>query len=209
MSLAFAFLTFCQILKHTIQKFFVVKGDVYIYNSNVRSVATPFGQTRDVLTPAFVLHNRLTDMALCRHELFRFQSGEDIPMWENLNSLTKDQNYIATDHLSIKVRILLGDEAPCKPFDELSVKVLRQAGAMFSMSVGEERERLRRIEHERNVRFYLLHNFRYGEKTDDETRLNPLLQKYSDLPEEKRTLADISWMLLDELAAHKEARGAK
>ena len=194
---------------HTIQKFFAIKGNVYIYNSNVRSVATPFGQTRDVLTPAFVLHNRLTDMALCRHELYRFQSGEDIPMWENLNSLTKDQNYIATDHISIKTRILLGDEAPNKPFDELPASILRKAGAVFSMSIGEEREQFRRIEHERNRRYYMLHNFHYGEKTDDEARLNPLLRDYDKLPEEKKALADISWMLLDELAAHKEARGAK
>ncbi|MBQ7676826.1 MAG: ion transporter [Lachnospiraceae bacterium] len=191
---------------HTIQKFFAIKGELYIYNSNVRSVATPFGQTRDVLTPAFVLHNRLTDMALCRHELFRFMSGLNILMWEDLNSLSKDMNYIATDHISVKVRMMLGDEAPCKPFDELEPEVLRKAAAAFRDSNEEERERLRRIEHERNLRYYRLHNFHYGETVDDEARINPMLLPYEKLDDQQKMLTETAWMLLDELASHKEAR---
>ncbi|MBQ7588541.1 MAG: ion transporter [Lachnospiraceae bacterium] len=191
---------------HTIQKFFTVRGSIYIYNSNVRSVATPFGQTRDVLTPAFVLHNCLSDMALCRHEMFRFMFGGDIPMWENLNSLIKDINYVTTDHISVKVRMLLGDEAPNKPFDEIPPEILRKAAAVFDSMEGEEKERLRRIEHNRNIRFYKLHNFRYGETIDDEQRINPLIRPYDELDERGKVLADTSWALITELASHKEAK---
>lgn len=192
---------------HTIQKFFSVTGELYIYNSNVRSVATPFGQTWDVLTPAFVLHNRLSDMSLCRHELFRFYYGsEDIPMWEDLNSLIKDMNYIATDHISMKVRMMLQDEAPEVPFDDLEPEVLRRASQEYH-SVDEARhEALLAIEHERNLRFYLLHNFRYGEKIDDEERTNPLIKPYSELSDHEKSLSETAWALLDELASHKEAR---
>ena len=191
---------------HIIQKFFAISGELYIYNSNVRSVATPFGQTRDVLTPAFVLHNRLTDMALCRHELFRFMSGMDIPMWEDLNSLSKDLNYIATDHISVKVRMMLGDEAPAKPFDELEPEILRKAAAAFRDAEEKEKERLRKIEHDRNLRYYHLHNFHYGEAVNDETRTNPMILPYEKLNDQQKTLCETAWMLLDELASHKEAR---
>lgn len=193
---------------HTIQKFFPIRGSLYIYNSNVRSVATPFGQTRDVLTPAFVLHNRLTDMALCRHELFRFYSGyENIPMWEDLNSLTKDMNYITTDHISIKVRMVLGEEAPCKPFDELEPEILRKASAVFNNADPEEKDRLRKIEHIRNLRYYELHNYTYGVVLDDDKRVNPLVKPYEMLEENEKVLTDTAWALLDELASHKEAKG--
>ena len=191
---------------HTIQKFFTIQGSIYIYNSNVRSVATPFGQTRDVLTPAFVLHNCLSDMALCRHEMFRFMFGGEIPMWEDLNSLIKDMNYVTTDHISVKVRMLLGDEAPNKPFDEIPPETLRRAAGVFDAMEPDEKERLRRIEHNRNIRFYKLHNFRYGEQVDDEQRINPLIKPYEELSDNEKALTDTSWALITELASHKEAK---
>ncbi len=191
---------------HIIQKFFTIQGSLYIYNSNVRSVATPFGQTRDVLTPAFVLHNCLSDMALCRHELFRFFFGGDIPMWEDLNSLIKDMNYVTTDHVSLKVHMMLGDEAPCIPFDEISPDILRKAAGKYDAMDPEEKDRFRKIEHLRNVRFYLLHNFRYGEKLDDEMRTNPVLKPFEELDEREKCLTDTAWALLGELASHKEAK---
>ncbi len=191
---------------HKIQKFFSIRGELYIYNSNVRGVATSFGKTRDILTPAFVLHNSLSDMALARHELFRFYSGEDVPMWEDTDSMTKDMNYITTDHISIKVRMLLNDEAPCCPFDEIDPKILRKAALLFRSSEGEKKERLLRLEHERNLRFYKLHNYRYGEKTDYDARTNPMLNSFEKLDERHKQLAETSWLLLDELASHKEAK---
>ena len=192
---------------HKIQKFFVVSGSIYIYNSNVRSVATPFGQTSDVLTPAFVLHNRLSDMALCRHELFRFYSqSPDIPMWEDLNSLVKDMNYITTDHISMKVRMMLGEKAPAVPFDDLEPEVLREASGVYHALDEARRGIMLRIEHERSLRFYLLHNFRYGEKIDDEERVNPLIKPFDELSDKEKNLSETAWALLDELASHKEAR---
>ena len=191
----------------TLQKFFSFKGEVYIYNSNVRSVATPFGQTRDVLTPAFVLHNSLTDMALCHHELVRFFSGGSIPLWEELNSQIKDMNYSATDHISLKVHILLGDKAPCMTFDDISSKVLREASAVWSSANEEEKVNLSRLEHERLMRFYLLHNYRYSDKSDDDLRFNTLIKPFEELNEVERQIVDTSWMLLDELASHKAAKG--
>ena len=192
---------------HTIQKFFAMKGELYIYNSNVRGVATSFGRARELLTPAFVLHNSLSDMALCRHELFRYFYGEGVPLWEGINSLTKDENYITTDHISIKTRILLGEEAPDRPFDEIPSDLLQRAADKFNATSGEERERLRRLEHERNLRFYKLHNFEYGEKIDDESRKHPMLKPYEELDEKERMITETGWMLLGELASHKKAKG--
>ena len=191
---------------HTIQKFFAVQGQIYIYNSNVRGIATSFGRAGDMLTPAYVLHNRLTDMSICRHEMIRFTMNSDIPMWENLSSLTKDMNYITTDHISIKVRIALGEEAPDVSFDEIDPKLLRKAYAVFENASEEEKENMRRVEHTRNLRYYKLHNYRSGEVADDTRRINPLVKPFEELSEEEKRAIDISWTLLAELAAHKEAK---
>ncbi|MCR5627786.1 MAG: potassium channel family protein [Lachnospiraceae bacterium] len=191
---------------HKIQKFFVTPGNLYIYNSNVRGIATPFGQTRDVLTPAFVLHNTLSDMALCRHEYLRFMLGQNIPMWENANSLTKDMNFIAVDHISMKIRILLGDDQPGKPFDELSPETLRAALDVFNTSSEEQKNLFRKLEHDRALRFYKLHNFRYNSTLNDDSRQNPLILPFEELTADQQQMADISWMLLNDLATHKEAK---
>ncbi len=195
-----------QIL-HTIQKFFAIKGELYIYNSNVRGVATSFGRTTELLTPAFVLHNCLSDMALCRHELFRFFYGDGVPFWEDISSLTKDENYITTDHISIKTRILLGGEALDRPFDEIPSVILQRAADAFAALGDDEKDQLRRLEHERNLRFYKLHNFSYGDKIDDEKRENPMIKPYDELDERERQIAETGWMLIGELASHKKAKG--
>ncbi|MBO4291359.1 MAG: ion transporter [Lachnospiraceae bacterium] len=192
---------------HTIQKFFAMKGELYIYNSNVRGVATSFGRARELLTPAFVLHNCLSDMALCRHELFRFYHGGNVPLWENLNSLTKDENYITTDHTSVKTRILLGAEAPDRPFDEISSDILQRAQDAFNALSEEERGNLCRLEHERILRFYKLHNFSFGEEINEEKRINPMIRPYDELNENERRITEIGWLLLGELASHKKAKG--
>lgn len=192
---------------HTIQKFFAIRGELYIYNSNVRGVATSFGRARDLLTPAFVLHNTLSDMALCRHELFRFFQGGNVPLWEDISSLTKDGNYITTDHISIKIRLLLGDEAPERPFDEIPSDILQRAADAFAATEGEEREKLRRLEHIRNLRFYKIHNFNYGSEIDEEKRTHPMIRSYEELNESERQITETGWMLLGELAAHKKAKG--
>lgn len=191
----------------TIQKFFSFIGKLYIYNSNVRSMATPFGQTRDVLTPAFVLHNTLTDRALCRHELFRYFHGGDLPMWQDLNSLIKDMNYTTTDHISLKVRMLMGDDAPALPFDEIPSKTLREASKIYNESTEEKRDMFCQLEHERIRRFYLLHNYRYDENMDDDSRINSLVKAFDALSENEKQMINTGWMLLDELATHKEAKG--
>ena len=192
---------------HTIQKFFAMSGELYIYNSNVRGVATSFGRATELLTPAFVLHNCLSDMALCRHVFFRFIQGESVPLWEDINSLIKDENYIATDHISVKSRILLGDEVPDRPFDEIPTPLLEKASEAFNATTGEERDKLRRLEHKRIVRFYLLHNFSYGDDVSGEERLYPLLKPYEELSEKDLQILDIGWQLLGELASHKKAKG--
>ena len=194
---------------HTIQKFFAIRGELYIYNSNVHGVATSFGQAGDMLTPAFVLHNRLSDMALCRHELFRYQSGYTLPLWEDLGSLSKDMNFVAIDHISTKVRIALGEEAPAVPFDALPASVLRKAAAVFNTGDAATRDRYRRIDPERMQRCYKLQNYQDGATHDDSLRISPLVESYDELSEQERALADIGWVLLDELAAHKEARSGK
>ncbi|SDB42797.1 potassium channel family protein [Butyrivibrio sp. INlla16] len=191
----------------TLQKFFAFSGEIYIYNSNVRSIATPFGQTRDILTPAFVLHNTLTDMALCRHEMMRFYLGGAIPLWEDLDSLIKDMNYITTDHISLKVHMLLGDEAPCQPFDDIPSATLRKASAARNDMSDEQKTVLNKLEHERTCRFYLLHNYSYAEKTNDDTRENNLLKTFDKLNDFEKQMVEISWNLIDELASHKAAKG--
>ena len=48
---------------------------------------------------------------------------------------------------------------------------------IFNCRTEEEMEELRKLEHERNLRYYKLHNFRYGPRVDDDARLNPMVKR--------------------------------
>lgn len=74
----------------------------------------------------------------------------------------------------------------------------------------EEKEVFRKIEHTRTMRYYKLHNYSYGDTVDDDKRINLMIRPYEELGENEKQAIDISWMLLNELASHKEAkRGSK
>ncbi len=195
---------------HVIQRFFVLEGEIYIFNSSVEGVGIPFGKMKEMLTPAYVLHNNLTDMALYRHDRFRsiFEKscGVDMGEWDGLNSLRKDANYIAVDHLSVKVRILLGEEAPDKAFDEIDSALLRRAARVYHDADEETKEKYRRLEFIRNLRYYRLNNYRLDRDPDDDKHNSPLPCTYEELDELGKRILDASWELLEDLAKHKEKK---
>ena len=107
----------------------------------------------------------------------------------------------------MNIRILLGEEAPDRPFDEISSDILQKAADRFQAAGEQEREKLLRLEHERNLRFYMLHNFEYGDTIDDEKRTHIMLKPFEKLDEKERQIAETGWMLIGELASHKKAKG--
>ena len=189
---------------NTLRKFFLTRGSVYIYDCDVGGAAVSFGLAREMLTPSYVMREELSAIARFKHELYRQSTGGPIAPWEELDSLLRDLNVVAADHLSIKVRILLGADAPALPSDELEQKTLCLAAEAFHAADAETLDRLRRIEHERGSRFFYLNNWRYAPAGNDSARLNPMLKPYDELNEEDRRRHDQSWELINQLRKWRE-----
>ena len=184
---------------HTLRKYFLTGGIVYIYDCDVGGEAVSFGLAQEMLTASYVMREELSAIARYKHELYRRSTGGSIAPWEELDSLLQDLNVVTADHLSAKVRILLGADAPELPSDELDEETLRRAAEVFQNVDAETLDRLRRIEHERGSRFFYLNNWRYAPTGNDSARLNPMLKPYDELNEEDRRRHDQSWELIDQL----------
>ena len=75
-----------------------------------------------------------------------------------------------------------------------------KAYAVFAAADEEQRERYRRIEHVRWMRFLYMNNWRWAEKRDNAARLHPLLLPYEQLSRENQVKDDFSWELLGSLS---------
>jgi hypothetical protein len=98
----------------------------------------------------------------------------------------------------MKVRILTG----MQDFPEIDREVIQKAYDSYCEARKDpvKLDDLRRIEHERWIRFYCYYNWRYGEEKSDERRENPLIRDYDKLSESQRAYHDRAWELLGELA---------
>ena len=187
-----------------LRKYFITKGNVYIYECDVCGEAVSFGLPQEMLTPSYVMREELSEIARYKHEIYRRSVNNAIAPWEELDSMLQRFNISAADHLSIKVRILLGEDAPELPSDELDQETLRRAAEVYQASDEKTLYRLRRIEQQRCLRFYYLNNWRYGPVMDNNARLHPLLKDFDELDEEDRIRHDQAWELIDQLRKWKE-----
>ena len=83
----------------------------------------------------------------------------------------------------------------------LTPGICQRAAAKWQelMEEPEQRDRFRKIEHMRWVRFHLLHNWSYAPARDDAARRHPLLVPFEMLSEEDRQKDDYAWQMLGEL----------
>ena len=187
-----------------LRKYFITKGNVYIYECDACGEAVSFGLAREMLAPSYVMREELSDIAQYKHEIYRRSVNNAVAPWEELDSMMQRFNINAADHLSIKVRIFLGEDAPELPSDELDQETLRRAAEVYQASDEKTLDYLRRIEQQRCLRFYYLNNWRYAPTMDVNKRLHPLLKKFDELDEEDRIRHDQAWEMIDQLRKLKE-----
>lgn len=175
-----------------LRRFCAVTGEIHIRTSVSFPGVLTFGNVQEIFTPELVLRQKLNRAAIALHNIYR-EEYPAIPAWENLDNFKQYSNFAAADHLDVKARILLGEDAK----DLAGFERYRKAYAAYLASREENGEVYRQIEHARWLRVYLLYNWRYAPVRDDSRRLHPLMRPYGQLPEEERVKNDGPWEILE------------
>ncbi len=173
-----------------------VKGSVYARVSVPVEGITVFGSAEEIWTPELITKASLNRMAMELNEIYRAQTGGKAAEWKDLSSFTRRSNLASADHLPVKVRILLPDVHGT----EFTPDTYRQAYEAFRRTGGDERERLRMIEHERWVRFHLMNGWSYAPVRNNIARQHPLLVPYEELSVPDREKDDYAWEILKVLS---------
>ena len=169
-------------------RYFPVQTNLHARLSSPFSGVATFGSAEELFTPALILREDLDRTAVKLHERYR-QSNPSAPAWGDLSDFLRRSNLASADHLSVKKGILSQDAAR----SDLSYATLYD---VFAAASGPARQRYRRIEHERWMRFRLLNGWQYGPVRDDARRLHPLLIPFDRLSEADQAKNDYAWELL-------------
>lgn len=177
-----------------------IRGPVDVRGPRGLQEAFYFGQGEALFTPELVMKQSLNRLARQMHALYRAQADYPVPAWEALPDFLKRSNFAAADHLLTKARLLLGDRDAAAP----DPATCREAAARFDALDDAERERCRRIEHNRWMLFHALYNWRYAPARDNDAREHPLMAPYEALDASERAKDDNAWLLLGALTEEDE-----
>ena len=180
-------------LYQELKAWFPAAGTVHLRLTEPLPGLPVFGSLSETVTEETVLHEELDRRAKAVNDLYNEDSPAPVA-WSALSPFLRQSN-IAADHLPVKVRLLLGDEAPLDPAPEFC----RLAYERYRELLPRKRDAFQEIEHRRWLRFYLLYNWAYDPARDDERRLHPMLLPYEQLSEADRRKDTYAWELLEKI----------
>ena len=178
-------------------QYFPFSGVVYGHASYLPEPARIFGSPEMMYTSSMIMHRSLDARARALHAMYCTMCGikED---WDSLPEFLRDSNRASADHLLTKIRLLL----PERDIREIHPDICREAAARWETA--EDRDAYRHNEHERWMRFFALHNWRWGMTKNSEQRMHPCMVPYEALPMEERVKDDSAYRQIGLLGAEGE-----
>jgi len=175
-----------------LRRLFPVGGRVHVQLSYTLEEEATFGSGRELFTEELVMRRKLNRIAVGLHEIY-CAGVSGAAAWSELSEFKRQSNISAADHLLTKIRVLLQDDS----IREVTADTAARAYAAFRQT--EDKTPLRRLEHNRWMRFHFLHNWRYGAVRNDALRMHPLLMPFEALCAEEQEKDDYPWELLEKL----------
>ncbi|MCD8334652.1 MAG: ion channel [Clostridiales bacterium] len=180
-----------------LRRYYCVQGRIDLRSSRPISDVSHFGVTSDIYTPEHILRTNLNHVAISMNNLYRSSHPKTALDWDQLTDNLRQSKIAASEHLFVKVRILLGDDA----LTDLTAETLAQAYAVYRENIRDPArlEECRRIEHLRWLRYYIYHNWSYGSVRKPALRQDPRICPYESLAPYEQAYGDYAWELMGEL----------
>ena len=177
---------------NAMRRYFGFAAQKYILYPHRVEGAVAFGIREDIFKKSIVYGQGVNMLASRVNDVYRKKYGG--PVLEELPEFMRQSSIAAADHLYTKIRLLLPDE----DIRRVTAEICKRAYAVYKGLSGEGKERCRRLEHERWMRFHYMYNWRYAPVRDDSKREHDMLVDYEKLPEAEREKDDAAWELLNE-----------
>ena len=180
-----------------LKRYYRVHGRIDLRNNRKTPGIHCFGATEEIYTLRNIMRADLNRAAIAINDLFRRDAPFPTLDWDELDDFLRQSKIVAADHLRMKVRFLLEDEA----LTDLSLADVERAYRKYreTRSVESLNEDYRRLDHMRWLRFYVFYNWCYGSVHDDDAREDPMIRPYEDLAPDQKRKRDAAWELLGRL----------
>lgn len=185
-----------------LHKYYKIRGHIDLYSNRKAPGVSYFGTNEEIYTPNQIMRTALNKAAITINEIFRKSVSYPTLSWEELDDFHRESKIAAADHLMMKIRILLEDET----ITEYTADTAEKAYEKYCETKASEsvRDKMRRLDHLRWLRFYTFFNWSYGPARDDAARQHPMLCQYEELTPEQKRERDAAWELLGSIAAELE-----
>ncbi len=182
----------------TLRKYYITKDHFDLRSTRRVEGVSYFGDNHSVYSPDHILNTSMDMTAVAMNGLYyKKHPDEEQRNWDQLDDYLKQYLIAASDHLLLKVRILLQDES----IHELTPENMEKAEKIYETSIQDPArlEWYRRLSHLRWMRFYCYYNWTCGEKSDHLNRRDPMVCPYEKLSPEEQRHGDYYWELLGQL----------
>ncbi|MCD8008998.1 MAG: hypothetical protein LUF68_08755, partial [Clostridiales bacterium] len=180
-----------------LRRYYLVQGRIDLRSSRPIPDVSHFGVISDIYTPEHVLRTTLNQVAIAMNNLYRSSHPKTALDWDHLTDNLRQSKIAASEHLLVKVRILLEDET----LTEVTADTLAQAYAVYCDNIQDPArlDEYRKIEHLRWLRYYLYRNWSYGTVRKPALRQDPRICPYEAIVSYEKAYCDNAWKLMGEL----------
>lgn len=189
-----------------LQQYFKLRGRVDLRNNRQAPGVSYFGTNEEIYTLRNITRTELNRAAVAINDIFRRSVSYPTLDWNELDDFHRQSKIVAADHMNMKVRVLLEDET----ITELTASAAERAYQKYREASSAEavKERCRRLDYMRWLRFYIFYNWSYGPVHDDAKRQHPMLCGYEKLTAEQKRERDAAWELLGQISKELGDDGA-
>lgn len=182
-----------------LDNYYRIRGQIHLHSSRRAPGVAYFGTNEEIYTPDQIMRTALNKAAIMINDLFRRSVPYPTLSWEELDEFHRASKIAAADHIMTKIRILLQDDT----VTELTPEIAEKAYSAYCAAKSSEtmQDMLRRLDHDRWLRFYIYYNWSYGPVRDDAARQHPMLCSFEKLNSAQRRERDAAWELLGSIAA--------